>query len=170
MTDHLGNSGWRNAESDTPSPFDLFTSKREFSLQNELLISIPARAIGLDFNDADVGTELGIRKLLMELFREHFPNAICLAIDVNHQQRSFVPAEVSMDQNCEPWPFNVTPWAEYATMGNPIFSHGVFCNPINNHMVVYGKPFEEAFAAGFPNLLVDAKAAAMSGSGLRRSC
>lgn len=40
------------------------------------------------------------------------------------------------------------------------FVDGIFCNPLNNHMVIFGSLLGEAFRNEFPDLIVDAHLAA----------
>lgn len=157
----LTEAGWRSAEDGTtPTPFDRFVSRLGFSLQGELLIQTPDGSSGFDFSTVNAGTEFELRRWLHELFLELFPSDICYAIDVNHGEWTFVPGELKLTLLYEPFPVYVTPWAEYAVFGNGDFSHGLFCNPWNRHVVVFGHPFVARFSSSYRDRLVPAEVAA----------
>ena len=154
-------SGWIEVDGDdSPSPFDIFVQHRNFTLKSDLLVSIPEGSIGLDFNEDDESDEFKIRKILVAFFKTAFANEKCYAIDVNHKEFEFKPSELEIDEHGEPWPFRVKPWAEYIVIANSDFSHGVFSNPRNNHMVVFGSELAAKFAEAFPQRIADAKVSA----------
>ena len=130
-----------------------------------MLISVPNGSIGLDFKDAPPKNELTedevkIRKAIFAVFKSSLGNQRCFAIDVNHYQFEFKPNDLVIDDDGNPWPFRMTPWGEYLVIANAEFAHGVFCNPRNNHMVVFGEKLVQRFSEDFSERIVAAEVAA----------
>lgn len=157
----LADAGWRPAEESTsPTPYEQFVSRLGFSLQRESLIDPPVGSAGFDLSVQGAGTEFELRRALYELFLESFASEACFAIDVNHGEWTFLPRELKLTSHFEPFPVSVTPWAEYVVFGNGDFSHGLFCNPSNKHLVVFGGSFVARFTELVSDRLVTAEVAA----------
>lgn len=153
-------SGWLSAEDDTRlTPYERLVDRLGFRLQGERLIDPPAGSAGFDLSVPSAGTEFELRRALYELFLENFASEKCLAIDVNHGEWMFQPAELRLTTHFEPFPVSVTPWAEYVAFGSGDFSHGVFCNPSNRHLLVFGDSFVARFSEMLADRLVAAEAA-----------
>ncbi len=157
----LGAAGWHLAEHGTPpTPYDHFVRHLGFSLQREILIDPSADSVGFDMNVVHAGTEYELRRLLYKVFLKAFESKECYAICVNFGEWVFTPGDLRITSHFEPFPVSVTPYAEYVVFGSGDFSHGVFCNPTNNHLVVFGNSFVTQFSELLRDRLVNAQAAA----------
>jgi len=158
----LKEAGWRL--NDGNDLYEAFVDRRAFSLQNDVLIEVPEVAIGLDFSNVptsgDRDVEQSLRACLVSHFSRELPDSLCFAIDVNHSEYRCALGDLVLDSNCEPWPILITPFAEYVSFSDPSFDNGIFCNPRNKHMVVYGKLLSRRFAKMFSARMVDPRRAA----------
>ena len=96
---------------------------------------------------------------MCELFTRHCPTDDCFAIDVNHGQWRFIPSELRLTSHFEPFPVSVVPWAEYVVFANSSFSSGLFCNPRNQHIVVFGQAFVDRFTEDYRDRLTNVRVA-----------
>ena len=140
--------------------FEQFVEHRKFSTQKTNPIDIPQPAVVIDFSNIDcnfpiptteqIAVEKKLRQQAIECFVGCSGTDLCVAIDVNHCQYTFIPGEVDWSiENA--WPIPFTPFSEYLGFNTRCYSQGIYVDPGTRHLTAYGEAFADRFAVAFSN-------------------
>ena len=160
-------NGWvaesKSKSNKQSSIFQQFVQSRKFCLQNEPIVELPVSAIELDFADVacsfpiqtkqQMSIESELRKITIEAFQAVDGLELCYAIDVNHSAYTFVASDVDYREP-DGWPISFTPFSDYLLFSSRCFLHGVFVDPRNKHISVYGETLTAGFSDGFPDRVI----------------
>ncbi len=155
-------AGWEIVEQDKEL-YDEFLKKREFTTQNRGRVKIPADSLIYDFgflsgrrSGQGAAFEKSLRYTALDCFRAEFGNKQCVLLDVNHTSYKFVPNDLVLDEEFEPWPCDLLPGYAFISLTNNDFSIGLFSNwGPKLWLAVYGAPLVLRMRERFSKTLIE---------------
>jgi hypothetical protein len=140
-----------------PFTTDQFVARLGFSLQKTERINIPSGSLIYDFEHTrglempDRSVEETLRRIAMEYFKQHFGKDRCVFLDVNHDSYYFIPNELTLNPECEPWPSDLSPGYNFVSLSDSQFSTGFFSDwGPTLRVIVYGNVRTSKMRDGFP--------------------
>ncbi len=125
------------------------------------LIRLPNPNATYDFRNIDAIDQRNrerigflFRQIILEFFKEHFGDKKCVLVDVNHPCYYFVPNDIEVDDDYEPWPVQFG-FFDYVCYYEPTFTEGVFFDPKNLVLLAFGKQMVNRLFERFPMVPIE---------------